>query len=213
MSRVPDLSTAKEDPYKIPIVMATKESLRGYATIVTDFAKVKVEKTPWPVQGWRKARDGTDILHGEESGEIYYKWEGNTYTADKVIGCKNEIGFIHNGSLSSNTHSLPRTHVLAWESTYHPDCGEVFFPKTGDSFVVVLALPGDDLKLEDFVAFYCDGTFGIQTHPYVWHLGMFSTKDNVTFLGKQGLLHACVAVDILKEFGRLIYVPLTKPEE
>ena len=163
-------------------------------------------------KGWRKARDNTGIIQGEESGEIYYKWENNIYIADKVIGLRNEIGFINNNLLPSNTNSLQkRTHVLAWESTYHPDCGEVFFPKNGDEFVVVLALPGDDIKPEDFVAFYCDGTFGIQTHPFVWHTGMFTIKDNTTFLGKQGLLHACVSVNFVKEFGRLISVPLMKP--
>lgn len=164
-------------------------------------------------KGWRKARTGTDLIPGEDSGEIYYKWEGSTYVADKVIGCRNEVGYTLNNSISANPSAPNRNHVLVWESTYHPDCGEVFYPKNGNEFIAVLALPGDDLRLESFVAFYCDGSFGIQTHPYVWHQGMYSVKDNMTFLGKQGTLHACVSVNIVKEFGRFLCVPLKTRNE
>ena len=48
------------------------------------------------------------------------------------------------------------------EANYHPDGGQVFFPVTKEPFVLLLALPGDDIKLEDFVAFYCDGSCGVQ---------------------------------------------------
>jgi hypothetical protein len=39
------------DPFPVPIVMATTETLKGYGRIVTDFENEEVEITPWPVQG------------------------------------------------------------------------------------------------------------------------------------------------------------------
>ncbi|KAH3783220.1 hypothetical protein DPMN_161152 [Dreissena polymorpha] len=39
------------DPFPVPIVMATEETLKGYGTIVTNFDETKVEITPWPVKG------------------------------------------------------------------------------------------------------------------------------------------------------------------
>ena len=39
---------------------------------------------------------------------------------------------------------------------------KVFYPTNGDSFVALLALPGDDVTPRDFVAFYFDGSCGLQ---------------------------------------------------
>jgi ureidoglycolate hydrolase len=41
---------------------------------------------------------------------------------------------------------------------YHPDGGQLFFPLEPGSFVVALALPGDDITPADVVAFRFDGT-------------------------------------------------------
>ena len=41
------------DPYPVPMVTASRDTLRGYGTIVTDFKSTKVEITPWPVKGKR----------------------------------------------------------------------------------------------------------------------------------------------------------------
>ena len=40
-------------------------------------------------------------------------------------------------------------------------------------FVVPVALPGDDLRLENIVAFWCDGSRGLYIHPGIWHEGVF----------------------------------------
>lgn len=39
------------EPFPVPVVMATAETLKGYGVIVTDFENEKVEITPWPVKG------------------------------------------------------------------------------------------------------------------------------------------------------------------
>ena len=66
------------------------------------------------------------------------------------------------GRLEKGVDPHNRKFVLTREANYHPDGGQVFFPVTKEPFVLLLALPGDDIKLEDFVAFYCDGSCGVQ---------------------------------------------------
>ena len=39
------------EPFPVPIVWATDETLKGYGKTVKDFENEKVEITPWPVQG------------------------------------------------------------------------------------------------------------------------------------------------------------------
>ena len=66
------------------------------------------------------------------------------------------------GRLEKGDDPLNRKFVFTREANYHPNGGQVFFPVTKEPFVLLLALPGDDIKLEDFVAFYCDGSCGVQ---------------------------------------------------
>ena len=68
----------------------------------------------------------------------------------------------HSGRLEKGADPHNRKFVLVREANYHPDGGQVFYPVNENPFVLLLALPGDDIKLEDFVAFYCDGTCGVQ---------------------------------------------------
>ncbi|WAR16012.1 ALLA-like protein [Mya arenaria] len=181
------------DPFPVPVVMATKETLKGYGTIVAS---------------WRKLYPNTGILGGECSGDFLYKWVGDQCTAiNKAVG-----GNYVTGRLPSNVSPRNRTHVLVRAANYHPDGGQVFFPENKDPFIALLALPGDDIKLEDFVAFYFDGSFGVQIHADVWHQPVYPINDEATFLGKQGAVHACVNVDTVDEFGKYLLVPLSRPE-
>ena len=88
----------------------------------------------------------------------------------------------------------------------------MFYPRDGDPFIALLALPTDDIKLEDFRAFYFDGTFGVQIHADIWHQPVYPINDQATFLGKQGAVYACVVVDTVEEFGKYLLVPLTLTE-
>ncbi|XP_052762513.1 uncharacterized protein LOC128205116 [Mya arenaria] len=196
------------EPFPVPVVMATKEALKGYGTIVTTYDETKVEITPWPVKGWRKLCPNTGTLGGECSGDFLYKWIGDQCTAiNKAVGGNYVIG-----RLPSNVSPSNRTHVLVREANYHPDGGQVFYPVNKDPFIALLALPGDDIKLEDFVAFYFDGSFGVQIHADIWHQPVYPINDEATFVGKQGAVHACVAVDTVDEFSKYLLVPLSPPE-
>ncbi|XP_052764101.1 uncharacterized protein LOC128206021 [Mya arenaria] len=160
------------------------------------------------ISGWRKLYPNTGILGGECSGDFLYKWVGDQCTAiNKAVG-----GNYVTGRLPSNVSPRNRTHVLVRAANYHPDGGQVFFPENKDPFIALLALPGDDIKLEDFVAFYFDGSFGVQIHADVWHQPVYPINDEATFLGKQGAVHACVNVDTVDEFGKYLLVPLSRPE-
>ena len=87
----------------------------------------------------------------------------------------------------------------------------MFYPKSKSPFVALLALPGDEVKPEDFVAFYFDGSFGLQIRANIWHQPLYPVEDEAEFDGKQGAVYACVVVDTVDEFGVYMQVPL-KPD-
>jgi ureidoglycolate lyase len=98
--------------------------------------------------------------------------------------------------------------VLLWHLNYHPDGGQLFYPLEKRPFVVPVALPGDDLKPEDVVALWCDGSKGLYINPGIWHEGIFPVEDNQRFLDRQGRVHARVSCDLGEEFGVYLSVPL-----
>jgi len=57
------------------------------------------------------------------------------------------------------------------------------------------------------------GNFGVQIHPGIWHQPVFPLAERAVFRDKQGKVHACVAVDFVKEFSTYLLVPLVKPPE
>lgn len=84
----------------------------------------------------------------------------------------------------------------------------MFYPLDASPFVALLAAPGYNVKPEDFVAFYLDGSFWLQIKPGIWHQAVYPVGDNAVFQGKQGAVHACVVMDTVDEFGRFLRVPL-----
>jgi len=77
-------------------------------------------------------------------------------------------------------HDVPagsREHAFLWHANCHPDGGQVFFPLGGEAFVAPLALTGDDVKPDDFVAFRFDGICGLYIHPGLWHEAVFPKVD------------------------------------
>ncbi|KAK3087187.1 hypothetical protein FSP39_002848 [Pinctada imbricata] len=191
-------------PFKVPLVKATPESLKEYGIICTDFENEKIEITPWPTTGWRKLYPGTGSMGGTLSGEFTFYWKGDTCrTTNKAAGWDFTTGRVPKGGDAKNPRS-----VLVREASYHPDGGQLFFPKDGKNFVLMLALPGDDVKPENFVAFYFDGSFGVQIHANIWHQPVCSVGEGAQLLTKQGAVHACVTIDFVEELGKFVEVPL-----
>lgn len=95
------------------------------------------------------------------------------------------------------------------KTIYHPDDGQLFFPLDQAPFVVPLALPGDNVKPEDFVCFWFKGNQGLYIHPNIWHEGVFALQGQQRFLDRQGAVHARVPVDFSREFECLLEVNIS----
>ena len=187
--------------HKVPIIIATEENLKEYGRIVRNFKNYLSEKViieVWPKHTGRPVCIGTGTGGGVSEGNFKYWKEKNYFRA------KNEAvdGSYTTGILTDNNTVLTR------EANYHPDGGQVFFPLVPTPFILLLALPGDDIKLEDFVGFYFDGTYGIQIYPNIWHQPIYPISGFAQFKTKQGAVHACVKVDTLLEFETWLEISL-----
>lgn len=198
--------------HEVPLVIATPETFEeaGYGKIETSFEDAVVDIVTWPKQGWREVVPGTGNEGGITQGEFVFTWEGDMAVARNhaVDGHYVTGWFTDPMTASFDSENVDRSRVYVREANYHPDGSQIFCPKDGKPFVALLALPGDDVKPEDFVAFYCDGTFGIKIHPNIWHQPLFPIAERAVFEDKQGKVHACIAVDFVEEFSTYLSVPL-----
>ena len=185
--------------FEVPVIQATDESLTGYARKVFDYEKEEVIIEPWPLNGWRKLVAGTGVEGG--IAEDLFEFERK----DEFFCATNHA--VNRSYVTAQFDFSNQPGLLVREANYHPDGGQVFFPIKGEPFIALLALPTDDIKPAHFKAFYCDGSFGIQLLPNVWHQPIFPINLPATFKNKQGKVHACVAVDFVNEFGVWLKVP------
>lgn len=199
--------------HRVRHVVATAEALAGMAEIVHVFDDVDPVIVPWPVPGKRPLVPGTGIEGGWVAGDFTMRREGGVLWADNHAVARSYLtGWYGDPATASPADAdVDTTRVLTHEANHHPDGGQVFFPKDRQPFVALLAPPKDDVMPDDFVAFWCDGSFGIHILPEVWHQPLFPTGDALAFDDKQGRVHACVSVDFVGEFGCVIEVPLTPP--
>lgn len=89
-----------------------------------------------------------------------------------------------------------------------PDGDELLYPTNNQRFVAPLALPGDDVTPDMFIAFLCDGSAGLYVHSHVWHGPVIPLDDRAEMIDRQGRVHARVSVDLPKEFGCYLAAPL-----
>ena len=196
--------------HRVPLVVATAQSLQGYGHPVQDFATGCVTIVTWPQPGWRPVVPGT----GNEGGTVEDVFEmvrrGDIlHAVNHAVGRSYITGWFGDPATASETEtSTGSRSILTHEANYHPDGGQIFSPRDGAAFVALLAKPGDDLTPGDFVAFYCDGSFGLHIDPGVWHQPVFPINDRARFDNRQGRVHCCIAVDFITEFGCYLEVPL-----
>lgn len=207
---MPALAAGKVRAHRVPQISATQESLRGYGRIVAEFARERVSIVTWPQPDWRPIVAGT----GNEGGivEDYFVMQRRgeiQHAVNQAVGRSYITGWFNDPAIASEAREPADTsRIYTHEANYHPDGGQIFCPRDGAAFVALLARPGDDVRPEDFVAFYCDGSFGIHIDPGVWHQPVFPLAPKAMFDDKQGRVHACVAVDFVSEFGCYLEVPL-----
>ena len=200
---------------EIPLIEATNQNLKEYGYLVNDFDQCEIEIVTWPKQGWRNIEEGTGNEGGTTEGPFETWWEESIlYGRNNAVEHKGEydkdgrylLGYSSDPDDSSNkfTSEDPK-QIYIWHVNYHPDGGQLFFPKDNKPFISPLALPGDDIQPDNFKAFYFDGSQGLYIHPNIWHEGVFPTKGRATFKGKQGKVHARVSIDLHEEFNSYIY--------
>ena len=210
------LFAAKEKPslpvFDVPLIEASEQSIHGYGCLVADPDDFEIEIVRWPAQGWRPVDDGTGDEAGQVEGEFQCAWTGDVLRAtNSAVDGDYILGWSCDPQLAATDEpTVARDRVLLWHMNYHPDGGQLFFPLETKPFVVPVALPGDDLRPEKIVAFWCDGSKGLYIHPNIWHDGVFPAADRQRFLDRQGRVHARVSCDIGEEFGIYLSVPLQR---
>ena len=199
--------------FEIPIIKATEKNLDGYGNLIDNFDNCQIQITQWPKEGWREIDQGTGDEGGITEGSFHVWWDKNIlYGKNEAVPHKNIndyekddvylLGYSYNPEVNNKDHiSEEIKYIYQWHANYHPDSGQLFFPEKKIPFICPLALPGDDVKPENFKAFYFDGSMGLYINPYVWHDAVFPTNKSATFKGKQGKVHARVSVDFIKEFN------------
>jgi ureidoglycolate lyase/seryl-tRNA synthetase len=197
--------------HDVPLIEATPENLDGYGYLVEDAEACEIEIVRWPAQGWRPVDAETGDEGGTVEGIFHSEWQGEVLRgSNDAVNGNYILGWSTNpGVADANAPVDEPERVLLWHMNYHPDGGQLFYPLDNKPFVVPVALPGDDLKLDDIIAFRCDGSQGMYIHPNIWHEGVFPAAKKQSFRDRQGRVHARVSCNIAQEFGVFLNVPLT----
>jgi ureidoglycolate lyase len=194
-----------------PVVAATEASVEGYGKIVPANPEAfPIEIVRWPAGGWRPVDENSGDQGGVTEGSFEFWWRGDTlYARNNAVGDSYLFGWSQfPEEAAPEGPPRPRERALIWRANYHPDGGQLFFPRDGDSFVVPLAPPGDDVTPQDFVTFRCEGGQGLYMHPGVWHGAVVPLADEAVLLDRQSRVHARVSVDFPREFGCYLAIPL-----
>jgi len=196
--------------HEVPLILATDESVGDYGYLVENPAAFEIEIVQWPALGWRPVDAGTGDEGGVVEGIFHSEWQGDfLHGRNDAVNGHYILGWSDNPGIANADASMTEPErVLLWHLNYHPDGGQLFYPMDKQPFVVPVALPGDDLRLEDIVAFWCDGSRGLYIHPGIWHEGVFPATAAQSFLDRQGKVHARVSCNVAQEFGVFLNVPL-----
>ena len=196
--------------HDVPLVVAAAETVADYGRLVDDPESWEIEIVQWPAQGWRPVDAGTGDEGGVVEGTFNSRWHGEVLRANNdAVNGDYILGWSTNpGAAREDAETGIPERVLLWHMNYHPDGGQLFYPLDGDPFVVPVALPGDDIRPEDVIALYCDGSQGLYIHPGIWHDGVFASTRGQGFRDRQGRVHARISCNFAREFGVFLNVPL-----
>lgn len=191
-----DSSKGCSKVHSISVIKATPESVKEYGRIIDD-KNAELDIVTWPKMGWRAIAEGTGNRAGKACHIFEIRWDNYCcYATDHEYKQEYFIGWF--------AHQAIVTH----EVDYHPDGGQILYPLNHKPFILVVALPGDDVLLKDFVAFYFDGTVGFHINPGVWHQLPFPVKESLELYSSQNALYTCVDCDFIEEFDCLLAIDL-----
>ncbi|GBO54814.1 hypothetical protein APA_2865 [Pseudanabaena sp. lw0831] len=189
----------------MPIIEASDFALKGYGYLVNDPIKVQIEIVRWQSQGWRSVDLDSGDQAGTTEGVFLSEWKGEIlFGHNEAVDGHYILAYAVEPCFANRDRNHTPQRMFLWHANYHPDGGQLFFPLENKPFFIPLALPGDDVKPEDFICFRFDGNCGIYIHPNVWHEGVFPIAGKQRFFDKQGAVHARVSVDFVREFGCLL---------
>ncbi len=210
LGAMPSVERGEARVHEVARVVASAATLAGYGRLIDDFDEAEVTLVPWPVSGRRPLVPGTGIEGGVVAGTFEMVRTGDRlWATNHAVNRKYLTGWYSDPARATDDAPIRQTSwLLTHEANYHPDGGQVFFPRDREPFVALLAKPGDDVRPEDFVAFAFDGRQGLHVDPGVWHQPMFPLAERAAFDDKQGRVHACVSVSFVTEFGVYLRVPL-----
>lgn len=201
----PNLKNIKR--YKVPIIEPTTENFKEYGIIYDDNRyDHEIIIVPWVTTGKRPLMKGTGVGGGTVIGDFSYHYKNNYLEAYNYAVKGDYITGVHYDD-DINDDDLPR-YILTREANYHPDGGQLFAPIDNIPFILLLALPTDDIKPEHFIGFKFDGTKSVQIKPNIWHQPVFPFESEALFCTKQGAVHACVGVDTIDEFNTWLEISL-----
>jgi ureidoglycolate lyase len=207
---MPSLAQGRVRAHRVRCVTADDYTLRGFGRTVRNFATERVSIVTWPQPGRRPIVPGTGNEGGVVEDTFVMERRGEVqHAVNRAVGRSYITGwFADPGTASEHRQPADTSRIYTHEANYHPDGGQIFSPRAGAGFVALLAQPGDDVTPDDFLAFHCDGSFGIHIDPNVWHQPVFPLGARAVFDDRQGRVHACVAIDFVGEFGCYLEVPL-----
>ena len=194
------------------MIEATAGPLSGYGRLVDDAGACPIEIVRWPAKGWRPVDEDTGDQGGTTEGIFASEWQGDVlHGRNDAVGGEYILAYATEPGVANRAHRRDPERMLLWHANYHPDGGQLFFPLDTKPFLVPLALPGDDVKPQDFVCFRFDGRQGLYIHPEIWHEGVFALSGAQRFLDRQGAVHARVSIDLAREFACLLEAELSAP--
>jgi hypothetical protein len=190
---------------RIPVVDGTPVNLKGYGELIDSPDARRVEIVRWPAKGWRPVDLDSGDEGGTTEGVFVSEWKGDIlFGQNEAVGGHYILGYGVDPGLARDDHDRRPERALLWHANYHPDGGQLFFPLEPGEFFVPLALPGDDVRPEQFVCFRFAGGRGLYIHPDIWHDGVFTRAGKQRFFDRQGAVHARISVDFPREFGCLV---------
>ncbi|GMI26139.1 hypothetical protein TeGR_g11719 [Tetraparma gracilis] len=220
--RAPALPTGLK-VHDVPLVEATDESLLGFGKVLSSADEISCENrnfeiVKWPVQGRRQLDPGTGDEAGTTEGDFLVHWTGDFFHGKNLaVHTTNNVyldglGAPPERASKDDATASTENCIYLWMSDYHPDGGQLFFPREPIPFVVCLgpAAVGDDVKPSDMRAFRVPAGKGVYFHPGTWHNGVYIEREHspATFLTRQGRVHARVSASWASEFQTLLRVPL-----
>jgi ureidoglycolate lyase len=198
--------------HEAPLIVASDTTLKGYGCLVHDTKNFPIEIIRSPAQGRGPIEQNSGSQGGVTEKLFEYCWKGETlYARHKAVGPRQVFEWSAPSETARRTSDQVGEFALILRAHYHPDGGQLLSPVRRRSYIVLLALPGNDVAPEQCVAFWCDGTSSIYIHPNTWHAPPIPLDEKGEFFSRHGRVHASVSIDFVKEFSRYVGVPLRSP--